>query len=87
MYWKKEINGQVYRIITGNEAHRRINEAPTDSVNISPSGTGRAAYTNNIRCLMRNKTNKIQLQLSNQFKLTALSTLVITNRGVFAHIN
>ena len=30
---------------TGNKARRRINERRTDSVNISPSGTERAAFT------------------------------------------
>ena len=44
LYWKKEINWQAYRIGTGNEAHRRINERRTDSINISPSGTGLAAF-------------------------------------------
>ena len=36
------------RIGTGNKAHRRINERRTDNVNISSSGTGRAAFTYNI---------------------------------------
>ena len=40
-----EINWQAYRIGNGNEAHRRINERRTKSVNISPSSTGRAAVT------------------------------------------
>ena len=45
MYWKKEINWQAYRIGNWNEARQRINERWTDSVNISPDGTGPAAFT------------------------------------------
>ena len=40
MYWKK-INWQAYRIGTGTRlVHRRM-----DSINISPPGTGRSAFT------------------------------------------
>ena len=70
MYWK-EINWQTYEIGNEHEAGRVINERRMDSVNISPSGTGRAAFT----------TDKSMLRFIKSYSVPMKSDTVISRQN------